>query len=345
MEPDMAEKLLDDPEFRFGAWLVTCYPDVYDLAGLHEQGYRSVANWRVQPSYRTDRMGAGDRIVLWMSASPGGPAAGVWGIGRVLGPVEAAPVDPSPRFAWMDRSEQGRMDHVVETDLRLLDEPIPADRVQADPRFRDAEIVAANHLPNPQVLSAGEWDAVAGLLPHGWPDPARWAELDPAGLPDPGGEPLDARFDAVTAAELAAATGVDAEVVERVLVNQFEELEACYAAGDLIVTDLSYYCLDDELLRQAQEIEDSIDAERDGAVDELVERLEDLAGDRLVLVPNDLPETPGFLDGTGATEEQAEQVLDAYWDLVLEQPARLDPFWLAAAEEAGVEGDGLGGRP
>lgn len=315
-----------------GAWVVTCHPDIYDLPGLHQQGYQSLANWRVPPSPRTGRLRPGDRVVLWMEACAGGPVAGVWGVGTVTGAARAASGDPSPRFAWMDRSGHGLPGGLVDLDLRLLAEPVPAARLLDDPRFADAEVAHHPHRPDPLVLTPGQWAAVADALPSGWPDPARWSQLAPDELPDPGGEPLDAHFDAVTAAEVAAATGVPADVVEAVLVHQYEELEACYAAGDLVVTDLSYYCRDEELLRRAEEIEAGIDGAGDAAaaVDELVARLEDLAGDRLVLVPNDLPETPGFLDGTGASEEVAERVLDAYWDLVLDQPCRLDPFWLAA---------------
>lgn len=329
------ERRLDDPEFRFGAWLVTCHPDVYDLAGLHAAGHRGVANWRVRPSYRTDRMQPGDRIVLWMEegrGAPDDPTPGVWGVGRVVGPVEALPVVPSPRFAWMDRTDGGRPDQYVETDLRLLDEPLPAAVLAGDEGFAEAEVLGTQVPGNPLVLSQREWDALAARLPAGWPDPTRWPATDPAQLPPVDPEPLDSRFEPVRADEVGEITGLAPEVVERVLVNQFEELEACYLAGDLIVTDLSYYCTDDDLLARAQAVERDIDADAPDAVDRLIAALEELAEDRLVLAPNDLVETPGFLDGTGASEAEAELVLDTYWDLVLEEPARLDPFWLAAAE-------------
>jgi hypothetical protein len=316
------DEAVDDLDLEFGAWLVTCHPRLYDLPARHAEGFRRVGNWRVAGSYRAERMRPGDRLVLWLAGTPGDePRPGVWGVGVVAGPVVATTYGPSPRFAWMDPTGAGATSRYVDADLRLLDEPIGQDELAGDDDFAGAEVLTSSDVGDPLVLSEQEWAAVARRLPAGWADPARWAELAGPDLPPP----LDSRFRPVTADEVAAATHLDPDRVEAVLARQYEELSACYTAGDLVVTDVGYYCTDGDLARRAEALEAGIALD---AVDRLVDALEDLAGDRLVLVPNDLPETPGFLDGTALSAEEATAVLERYWDLVEQDPARLDPFWL-----------------
>src|SRR5689334_1134747 len=68
-----------------GAWVLKCNPSVWDLRGLLDAGERRLTSWAVHPSYRTQLVRPGDRVLFWVSG-PGHDrlTRGIWGLGHTV---------------------------------------------------------------------------------------------------------------------------------------------------------------------------------------------------------------------------------------------------------------------
>ena len=80
-----------------GAWLFKATGSEPSTQAHVRAGFADTGSWCVRPTYRTDLVAAGQRVLLWVS----GAAAGVYAHGRTTGPardgmvpVALAPLDP-----------------------------------------------------------------------------------------------------------------------------------------------------------------------------------------------------------------------------------------------------------
>ena len=147
-----------------GAWLVKGNPAVWDLAGYVDAGAGSIGSWAVRPGYRSRLMTPGDPIVFWVSGPVRGRfGRGIWGAGRVTGPVREV-VEESPH--WLDQHGRDRVRSAIDVDLTLTDEPVLVADLLAF-GVDDLEVQRAPWGPNPSWLSRRQWAVVQQLLPAG----------------------------------------------------------------------------------------------------------------------------------------------------------------------------------
>lgn len=52
---------------HFGAWVIKCHPDVWDVMTFLELGHDHIDSWSIRKSYRTDLMKPGQPVVFWVS--------------------------------------------------------------------------------------------------------------------------------------------------------------------------------------------------------------------------------------------------------------------------------------
>lgn len=184
----MARAITDE---TFGAWLVKCNPEVWDLQTYLADGHEYIDNWSVQKNYRSEMMQPGDPVVLWVTGTDRAPLQpGVWGVGQVTAPVnvevdldvdeveetgDALATDPG---YWLDLAARARARYFVGLDVPFLDEPVSRAEIRAVPALADAEVLRAPMMGNPNWLTRAEWEALQALLPEGAYDPLDAQELE-----------------------------------------------------------------------------------------------------------------------------------------------------------------------
>lgn len=137
---------LDD----LGAWLIKGNADAVDLAGRFAAD-PAVRSWCVRPGYRAGLMRAGQPVVFWASGSRGRLPYGVWGVGRVAGPVA---IDAGR--SW-----------TVPLELAVFDEPsrVRRELLRADDRLAGAEVFRQPQGANPSYLTVAQFAALREYLP------------------------------------------------------------------------------------------------------------------------------------------------------------------------------------
>jgi hypothetical protein len=132
-----------DPRTRvadLGAWLLKSDPGGWS-ARLDDPAPAQL--WCVRPTYRSRSMAAGDRVLLWVSGDGRRFTPGLWGAGRVTGPVTAGRVPVTvTRFP---RVRVGRAE--------LL----------AEPRLAALEVLRQPFGSNPSYVTRGELAVLAEL--------------------------------------------------------------------------------------------------------------------------------------------------------------------------------------
>lgn len=160
---------------NFGAWLIKCNPEKWDLAAFVEEGNKSIHNWSITESYRSRRMRAGDRILLWKSGDQPGYPRGIWGRGYVTGEachtVEEADGDPG---YWVDQTARLQVTYRVPVDIALLEVPITDAKLRAA-GIVDLEVQKMPSGSNPSWLTSLQLARVDVLLDD-WPDPPELTE-------------------------------------------------------------------------------------------------------------------------------------------------------------------------
>ena len=126
-----------------GAWLVKARPDPGShVMSLLEAGGGTVTSRCVSRGYRSQMMAEGDTVLLWISGDGRRVARGVWGVGRVVGPVD---------------------DGEVAVDLPLLAEPVTvADLLAAG--VDDLEVQRMPQGSNPSWVTREQLAVIESLL-------------------------------------------------------------------------------------------------------------------------------------------------------------------------------------
>lgn len=153
---------LDDGT-EIGAWLLVADPDTWDTAAFVGDG-EDIEQWPLDDETRAAMVHPGDPCVVWVTGAVGSDiASGLWAIGEITDRPDAA--------------------HVVEIDVQLFGDPIPASVFAADDRFAGAEVFGDPPRGNPQVLTPDQYAYIEDHLDAGdlWPaDPELDALLDEA---------------------------------------------------------------------------------------------------------------------------------------------------------------------
>ncbi|MEU9923751.1 DUF3883 domain-containing protein [Streptomyces griseoluteus] len=156
---------------NLGGWILRCNPDVYDLPGEVEKGETKVWSWLVAKSYRTELMGTGQRVLLWV----GGPAsaawtAGVWGVGYVTGQADVwvSDFDGLSEY-WLDEERATRLKWTVPLNIDILPIPVSVHEIRAIPELARMELFRAQQMSNPIYVSPEEMAALETRLGP-WPE-------------------------------------------------------------------------------------------------------------------------------------------------------------------------------
>ncbi|MFJ8197337.1 protein NO VEIN domain-containing protein [Streptomyces sp. NPDC096152] len=156
---------------NLGGWILRCNPDVYDLPGEVENGETKVCSWLVANNYRTELMGSGQRVVLWV----GGPVSaawtvGVWGIGYVTGQADVWVADfEGLSEYWLDEQRATRLKRTVPLNADILPTPVSAHEIRAIPELAGMELFRAQQMSNPIYVSPEEMAALETRLGP-WPE-------------------------------------------------------------------------------------------------------------------------------------------------------------------------------
>ncbi len=135
---------LDD----LGAWMVKCKPAVFDIEAAWEAGRRITA-WTVVPSYRTDLMAAGQRVLLWVTGTTETwPTPGLWGVGTVTGGTFVQKPGPNPGL-WLDEAERRRHKTFVPVDIALFEVPIDREVLRYNTDLSNLEVLVQPQMANP----------------------------------------------------------------------------------------------------------------------------------------------------------------------------------------------------
>lgn len=126
-----------------GAWVLKCNPRRTPVEPMVAAG-AAKPSWCVADNYRSRLMRPGQRVLFWVSAHP---RRGVWGAGRIIGPVS---------------EDDGRLH--VPVDLPLLSEPLAAATLAAVPGLQSMEVFRSPQQANPSWVSRTELSLIETLL-------------------------------------------------------------------------------------------------------------------------------------------------------------------------------------
>jgi hypothetical protein len=150
---------------NLGAWMLTCNPNVWDLAAFLELDGEVIKDWSVVPSYRTDLMAAGHPVLFWVAgADDDWPEPGLWGAGVVTGKVGARPLAEDDHGLWLDEQRRRRRREYIPVEVRLLGKPVPRSMLRNDPRLAGMEVFRQPQMANPLVVTREELEAVGEYL-------------------------------------------------------------------------------------------------------------------------------------------------------------------------------------
>lgn len=126
-----------------GAWVIKCNPAKTPLEPMRAAG-AAKPSWCVAANYRSRLMRPGQRVLFWVS---GHPRRGVWGAGRLVGPVS---------------DDDGQL-HVT-VHIPLLADPLTAAELSAVAGLRSMEVFRSPQQANPSWVTAAEWTLIEALL-------------------------------------------------------------------------------------------------------------------------------------------------------------------------------------
>ena len=164
-------------EETLGASVLKCNPAVWDLAGFVASGERTIDNWTVQESRRSEMIEYGQRVLLWVTGGEGGPLPrGFWGSGWTTGAVTAIAavdgdetVDADIVDYWLDLETRDRMQFIAPVGLQVWEEPVVEAQVVDVLGVDQLEVVRARQISNPSWISATDLALLEPLLPP-WPE-------------------------------------------------------------------------------------------------------------------------------------------------------------------------------
>lgn len=145
------------------AWLFQANPArwrIFDFVRDHPDEMDADWNWSCW-RFR-DQISVGDPCGLWITGSPA--HRGVYAVGRIVGePYQAT----EHSDYWTDPADGRRVRWFIDMRFErwMLEEPVLAADLRADPRFAGASIMRTPRFANPHPLDEAQWRAVLDLVP------------------------------------------------------------------------------------------------------------------------------------------------------------------------------------
>ena len=144
-----------------GAWVLKAKPSIWDIGAALAEGVE-LDWWRLAPSYRAELVQPGHPCAMWVTRGDPAVASGFWAIGQVTGPPVDDTGDPDDDL-WRDRHAQQQLRPRIPVELHVLESPVTAEAVRADPRLHSIELLRVPRIGNPAALSPEEWQALLEL--------------------------------------------------------------------------------------------------------------------------------------------------------------------------------------
>lgn len=140
-----------------GAWLVKASGREPSTRAHVRDGFVDVSTRCVQPTYRTDLVAAGQRVLLWVSGTERGLPAGIYARGHTTGPAEAG---------------------VMPVALTPLPVPLLRSELVGHPDLAAIEVLRMPAGSNPSFVTHEQLRVLAELCPDLHTHAARWCGAD-----------------------------------------------------------------------------------------------------------------------------------------------------------------------
>ena len=149
-----------------GAWLVKTNDDDESVAALIRNGFATVTERCVRPTYRADLVKPGQPVILWISGSSRVHPAGIYAVGHTTGPAVARSADEMGTDATGTSPEKrGPSQLVMPLRLRSLSTPVLRRDLLRHPTLSRIEVLRMPAGSNPSFVTRRELTA----LDTGWP--------------------------------------------------------------------------------------------------------------------------------------------------------------------------------
>lgn len=166
---------------QFGAWVLTCNPQVFDPRNMIESEYM-VGAWTVNPraTSRTALMEQGQRVLMWVTGGSEEFGRGMWGAGTLTAPVVTDDFDYSPGWVVTREREQ---EMFVEFEMDMFQAPVAAKQLREDDMLAGIEPLRAPQV-TPGFLTLPELERLNELMEVSYyqlpvdPLPANWRRIE-----------------------------------------------------------------------------------------------------------------------------------------------------------------------
>ncbi|WP_210439559.1 hypothetical protein [Nocardioides xinjiangensis] len=128
-----------------GAWLVKASGAAPSTRSHVLGGFAQADTWCVRPTYRTDLVAAGQRVLLWVSGSEADLPAGIHAHGRTTGPAREG---------------------VMPVELTPLGVPVLRTELVGHPRLGAMEVLRMPAGSNPSYVTPEQLDLLAAMCPE-----------------------------------------------------------------------------------------------------------------------------------------------------------------------------------
>lgn len=157
----MTGRRLINPE-TLGAWVIKCQPKVNPgvTTAILDRDPGPITRFCVADNYRSRMMAADDPAILWISGDGRQLARGIWGLGRVTGPIRAI-------VGEVASCDVGKLE--VPLHIELLADGVSVEAIRAA-GVGDLEVLVQPQASNPSWVSRDQLAALAWLLD--WPTTA-----------------------------------------------------------------------------------------------------------------------------------------------------------------------------
>ena len=128
-----------------GAWLVKASGALPSTGAHLRTGFTDARTWCVRPTYRTDLVEPGQRVLLWVSGNHADHPAGIWAHGHTTGPAAAG---------------------VMPLELTALEQPLLRSELVGDVALSGLEVLRMPAGSNPSYVTPAQLAVLERMCPE-----------------------------------------------------------------------------------------------------------------------------------------------------------------------------------
>jgi hypothetical protein len=125
-----------------GAWLLKATGAAPSTRAHVRAGFSEVGTWCVRPTYRTELVEEGQRVLLWVSGNESGLPSGIYAHGRTTGPAG---------------------DGVIPVELSAVPSPLLRSELVGHPTLARMEVLRMPAGSNPSYVTPDQLHLLAGM--------------------------------------------------------------------------------------------------------------------------------------------------------------------------------------